>query len=211
MKKGEDIVRKREVKAILFDMDGVLVDSIDAWFYTVNDTLQHFHFRKFSFSDFRKNFGTAIEKDAKTIYHGAPVKEIAAYYDKRFKIRISKVRLFKDTIPALKFLREKKIKLALLTNSTRYITNSILTHFNIKKYFDAVVTGEDVRHGKPSPDLVIEACRRIKVRPKDAMLVGDTMNDMLAGKRAGCITIGFKTNGNYRINNLKEISAFLKN
>src|SRR3989338_1183489 len=147
-------------------------------------------------------FGSPIEEDAKRLFHGKSVKEIADFYDIRFKARINKVKLFKHTIPALKKLKSEKIKLALLTNSTRYITHLILTHFKLKKYFDAVVAMEDVKHSKPAPDMVLEACRRVKIKPSHSLLVGDTKYDMIAGKKAGCVTVGYKVKGDYRINRL---------
>ena len=205
MRRGEGIVQKRAVKVVLFDMDGVLIDSIDAWFQVVNDTLKHFGYKPFTFEYFNKNFGTPIEQDAEQNYGGRNPEEIADFYDKRFKNRLNKVKLFNGTIPTLKILKRQKIKIALITNSTEYITYLILNHFKIKKYFSAIVTAADVKHGKPSPDLIFEACKRLKVSPKNAILVGDSKYDMIAGRRAGCTTIGYKIKGDYKINQLSEV------
>ena len=202
---------KQKVKAILFDMDGVLIDSANAWFYTMNDTLQHFGFRKITYKYFLKAFGSPIEEDAKTLFHGKTVKEIADFYDARFKIRINKVKLFRDAMPTLRKLKARRIKLALLTNSTRYITNLILNHFKLKKYFGAVVTMEDVKRSKPAPDLVIEACKRLGVNARDTILVGDTKYDTIAGKRAGVVTVGYKVKGDYKVNRLKNIINYVSN
>ena len=202
-------MQKGEVKAVLFDLDGVLVDSIHAWFHIVNDTLKHYGYRPFNFSYFRKNFGTSIEQDAKENYGGRNPEEIADFYDQRFKDHINKVKLFKEAIPALKTLKKRKIRLALITNSTKLITYSILKHFKIKEYFDAIVTCEDVNHGKPAPDLAIEACRKLKVKPINSILIGDTKFDMIAGKRAGCVTVGYKVKGDYKIDRLAEIEKFI--
>ena len=64
---------------------------------------------------------------------------------------------------------------------------------------------EDVKRRKPAPDSVLKACRLLNVKPKDAILIGDTENDMIAGKRAGCATVGYKIRGDFRIKNLKDI------
>ena len=109
MKKEGDIELNMEVKAVLFDMDGVLVDSIHAWFHVVNDTLKHYGYKPFTFEYFKKNFGTSIEQDAKENYGNRNPKEIADFYNQRFRNRVNKVKLFKDALPALKLLKKRKI------------------------------------------------------------------------------------------------------
>ena len=66
-------MQKREVKAILFDMDGVLVDSIYAWRHVFNDTLKHFGFKKIAKKDFIKDFGAPIEQDVKKYFKGKTI------------------------------------------------------------------------------------------------------------------------------------------
>ena len=84
-----------------------------------------------------------------------------------------------------------------------------MRNFKLKKYFGAIITMNDVKKGKPAPDMVLKACKILKVSPKNTILVGDSMNDMIAGKRAGCVTVGYKIKGDYRIERLKEIEKFI--
>ena len=65
LRRGEGIVQKKEVKAALFDLDGVLVDSVEAWHHVFNDTLIHFGHQKLSEEEFSKGFGSPIEEDIK--------------------------------------------------------------------------------------------------------------------------------------------------
>lgn len=202
-------MQKREVKAILFDMDGVLVDSEKAWFYVINDTCRHFDFKPVSKREFEKRFGAPIEDDVKFLFKGRTIKEVEAFYNADFGKRAKHVKLFPQSRIALKKLKAKKLKLGLISNSTTLIVSAILGNFRLKKYFDVVVTMDDVKKRKPAPDMALKACRLLKVKPKSTILVGDTKNDMIAGKRAGCITVGYKVKGDYRINNLKEIERFI--
>ena len=198
-------MRKREVKAVLFDLDGVLVDSFDAWFHTFNDGLRHFGFRTLSKTDFAKDFGAPIESDIKKYFIGKTEKEVENVYNQYFKKRKTRVNLFPQSIYILKNLKKEKIKIGLISNSTKSIVTAILNHFQIKKYFNAIVTMDDVKRRKPHPDMVLKACKMLKISPKNAILVGDTKNDMLAGKRAGCVAVGYKIKGDYRINNLSKL------
>ena len=205
MKKEEDIVLNKEVKAVLFDMDGVLVDSLDAWFHVFNDTLEYFKLKKLTRKEFAKGFGSPIEQDLKNHFIGKTVKEVAGCFDLHFSKRKRLVKIFPESRKALESLKERKIKLALLSNSTKFIVLTILKHHKIKKYFDAIVAMQDVKRRKPAPDMVLKACKKLRVNPKNTILVGDTKNDMIAGKRAGCVTVGYKIKGDYKINALQEI------
>ena len=115
----------------------------------------------------------------------------------------------KQSIKTLKKLKNQNIRIGLITNSTRFITTVILHNFKLKKYFSAIITLEDVKRRKPAPDMILKACRILKIKPKNTILVGDTKNDMIAGRRAGCITVGYKIKGDYKISKLNSITRFL--
>jgi pyrophosphatase PpaX len=209
LKKEEDTVHGKAVKAVLFDMDGVLVDSLDAWCSTFNGALKHFGLKTIPRKEFIKDFGAPIEHDVKKYFKGKTVKEVERAYNLKFKQSIKQLRLFPESAAVLKKLERYRIKVGLITNSTRFIVSMILRHFRLKNYFHVIVTMDDVKRRKPAPDMVLKACKVLKVRPKDTILIGDTKNDMIAGRRAGCITIGYKIKGNYRMNKLGSITSFL--
>ena len=197
MKKEGDTVRKREVKVVLFDLDGVLVDSMRAWFYVFNDTLRHFGFKKLMKKNFAKGFGSPIEQDIKNHFTGKTITEVVNCFDMYFKKRKNLVKIFPESKKVLSSLKKRSIKLALLSNSTRFIVLAILNHFKIRKYFDVVLTMQDVKSRKPAPEMVLKACKKLVVKPENAIVVGDTKYEMIAGRRAGCVTVGFKINGDY--------------
>ena len=207
-KKGEDTVEK-EVKAVLFDLDGVLVDSFDAWFYTFNDSLKHFGLKKISRTQFLKQWGSPIERDIKKYFIGKTEEEVKNAHNANFKKRKNYVKLNNQPVKILKELQKRKIKLGLITNSSKFITTTILNHFKLRKYFDVILTMDDVERRKPAPDMIFKACKILKVNLKNAILIGDTKNDILAGKNAGCVTVGYKIKGNYKIDKLDSITRFL--
>ena len=201
---------KKNIQAVLFDLDGVLVDSLDAWYYAFCDALKHFGKKKISYEVFKKNFGSSAEEEISTIFKGVSMTELVSFYNLAFKSRSEFVRLNSEAIPTLEKVKELKMKTCIITNSTRPITMEFLDNFRIKKYFDEIVTMEDVKNGKPAPDMVLKACSLLGIRPADAIVVGDTINDMLAGKSAGCTTIGYKIKGDFKIEELGEIINFIK-
>ena len=210
MKKEGDTVAVKEVKAILFDLDGTLADSFNAWLKVYNDSLAEFGFKTITKKQFRSHFGSPIEWDVKENFRGCTVKQVEKSYNRNFFKRTSLVKLFPGAKSALKELKKKKYKIGLITGSTKAITYSLIKKFDLKKYFDLVLTMDDVKRRKPAPDVVIKACKILGVKPQNTILVGDTINDTIAGKKADCITVGYKIQGDYRINNLKEVLKFVK-
>jgi len=202
-------VQKKEVNAVLFDLDGVLVDSEKAWFYVFNDTLKHFGVKSVSKKWFSKIFGNTIEKNVK-IFINITAKEANKLAIKYFAKNRRYVKVFPNSRNVLEKLSNNNVKMALITNTPKRILIPTLKHYKLKKYFKAIVTVDDVKRGKPSPDMALKACRLLKVKPKNTILIGDTKNDMVAGKRAGCITVGYGVKGEHRIKRLKSIIKFVK-
>ena len=200
-----------EVKAVLFDLDGVLVDSLDAWFYVFNDALNYFGLKALKKKDFSRSFGKPIEYDLKNYFVGKTEREVMRQYNKFFKKRKGYVKLFPQSAEVLKNIKKRKLKLGLISNSTKFIVMSVLNHYKLRKYFDVIIAMEDVKNRKPAPDSVLKACRLLKVKPQNAILIGDTMNDMIAGEKAGCVTVGYKIEGDYKIDELKNIEKLLSN
>lgn len=203
-------MRKREVKAVLFDLDGVLVDSLDAWHATFNSIRREERQPPVPKAVFRKNFGIPPEQDIKLFFPGKTIAQVSALKDRHFVKKKHLVRIFPHTLPVLREARKRGLKTALISNSTRSIVSSILNTHNLAGFFDAVVAIQDARHGKPHPEMVLKACRKLGVKPREALLVGDTGNDMLAGKQAGCTTIGYRTKGQHTIAKLGDIFTILR-
>ena len=200
---------KNKVKAVLFDLDGTLVDSFEAWFHTFNDGLKHFSLRTLSRIEFAKDFGAPIENDIKKHFIGKTIEEVKNMHNSNFMKWKNYVKLNQQSKTILKNLKRREIKLGLISNSTKFIINAILKHYKIKNYFEVIITLDDVKRRKPAPDMILKACKMLKVKPENTILVGDTKNDMIAGRRAGCITVGYKINGDYEISKLNEVVKFI--
>ena len=93
--------------------------------------------------------------------------------------------VFEGVPQALERLRARRWRLACVTNKPREFTVPLLERSQLARYMDAVVCGDEVGRGKPHPDIVLEACRRLAVAPARAVMVGDSVNDARAARAAG--------------------------
>jgi HAD superfamily hydrolase (TIGR01509 family) len=89
----------------------------------------------------------------------------------------------------LRELKEKGLKLGIITTKYKEPVMEVLSHFGLSELFDVVVTGYEVIRHKPAPDIVLEAAKRLRVDSRQCVIVGDSPLDVQAGKRAGSFTI----------------------
>jgi len=196
---------KIKPKAILFDMDGVLVDSLDSWWQSLNHALEAYDMKTISKEMF-------FEK-----YWGHDLYDNLKRNNLPLEVGLSCNRLYGDHLDAVKIYENVKKVLeklsdypkCVVTNTPRDCTIQILKNFDLEKYFSFVFTSDDVKLAKPSPEIILLACEKLDVKPEDAVLVGDTDSDIKAGHDAGCKVIGIGLKADYSVNQLSEILDIL--
>jgi phosphoglycolate phosphatase-like HAD superfamily hydrolase len=192
--------------AILFDMDGVLVDSIDSWFTSLNHALKAFNIDEISRDEFLgKYWGHDLydNLDRMGLDH-----EIGRLCNNLYGENISHIKFdlnTKDILDQLKAYRK-----GIITNTPKDSAFKILEKFDIEHFFDVIITSDDVKKAKPNPEIVLKACKVLGVEPEKVILIGDTDSDVKAGKAANCIVVGLKIDGDYTINNLSELTTLIQ-
>lgn len=193
--------------ALLFDMDGVLVDSLDSWWKSLNYALKETKQQSISRDFFIQEFwGFSLQENLEKL--GVNVNK-NYFCDQFFESFIDNVKLFQETRRVLDRLSD--YRKAIITNTPESCTRKILRNFEIEKYFSAVITSDMIEKGKPDPDMIFLACEKLDVNPDEVVLIGDTENDVKAGKAAGCITIGVNTDADYVIDDIKELIDLILN
>lgn len=192
--------------AILFDMDGVLVDSLDSWWKSLNAALKNYGEEEITRKEFiEKYWGNELQENLKKL---GVNKKVGVFCNNIYKDYLDEIKLFKGTKKTLKKL--DSYPKAIITNTPRKCAIQILKEFKIKKFFEVIITSDQIENGKPSPDMIYKSCEKLKVKPKDVILIGDTKNDIKAADAAGCKTIGINVEGNYKINKITELTKILK-
>lgn len=186
-------------------MDGVLVNSIEAWFKLFNKALKYFGKQEMTWQQFLdKVWGGPIERDAEEFF-SISVDELKEFYFDNFNDFKKDFKIFPDAKEVLTKLKDRNLKLGLVTNTPKEQTNSLVDKLGLREYFDTIVGGDETEKGKPAPDMILEACKRLNVKPEETVMIGDTPSDMLSCKNAGCSSIGLKVDGDKKINDLKEL------
>ncbi|MGQ9664107.1 MAG: HAD family hydrolase [bacterium] len=199
----------KKYKAILFDLDGVLINSYYFWFNLFNHTLEHFGKKRISLTVFRRHWGKSTKEDVKNFMPERSVKEIRTYFYKQMHRFIPYMKINPDAKYVLKKLY-KQYKLGCVSNSHSKIMRRQIESSGLSKYFKIILSADDVKKPKPAPDMLLKALKKLKVQPKETIFVGDTKTDLIAGKRAKCVVVGYRIKNEFKINNLKQIFAILK-
>jgi len=199
-------IMKLAPSAILFDMDGVLVDSLDAWWKALNSALQRFKHQGITRDEFRKTYwGHDLKANLKRLHLNL---EVARFCNITYGNHLDLVVIYPETEQVLRSLAS--YKKAVITNTPSDCARQILQKFSIEQYFEAIVTSDDVVKSKPDPEIVFKACERLGVDVKTVLLIGDTASDVKAGKEAGCMVVGLNIPADITIQRLSELPLLLR-
>lgn len=180
------------LRAVLFDLDGVLVDSYEAWFQVVNATARRFGAPAVSRERLAEVFGQGPEEDARTLYPGRPVSEIQAAYAEAMAEAVDTLVVGADVHAALDDLGRRGILRAVVTNSQHDVAEHLLRAADLLGRLETWVgVGGDLRE-KPAPDMAERALERLGVAPADALFVGDTWYDEEAARAASVAFLSYE-------------------
>ncbi|PIU23158.1 MAG: phosphatase [Chloroflexi bacterium CG08_land_8_20_14_0_20_45_12] len=212
------------VKAVIFDMDGILIDSLPI------------HMKIWGIIE--KELGFKIRPEEGVKFNGMSLREMITYLKKNhdipatsdeiyeMKMRLQKemfwdeVTLFKGVEDLLKELNTSGIRCAVATSSERYFMDMVVDKFDIRGYFSGFVSCDDVKKAKPEPEIFLLAAKRSGTKPKECVVIEDAPNGITAAKKAGMKSIAVMTthtedalhDADLIVNSIDEISlSLLKN
>jgi len=192
--------------AILFDMDGVLVDSLDSWWNALNSALKRFKHREITRDEFMKTYwGHDLKANLKRLQLNP---KVAQFCNITYGNYLDFIKIYPDVKSVLKQLAS--YKKAIITNTPTDCARQILRKFEIEHYFKEIITSDDVVKAKPDPEIVFKACERLGVGSKTVILVGDTQSDVKAGRAAGCTVVGLDIAADITIHRLLDLVDLLQ-
>lgn len=178
-----------DIDAVIFDLDGSLVDSM--WIWRDID------------SEYLGKFGISLPENLQSEIEGKSFSETAHFFKERFHIpdSIEKIKAdwnrmawdkysFEVPLKAgahefLKRCKEQRIKLGIATSNSRELVENIASVHGLENYFSCIMTGCEVEKGKPAPDIYLAVADALKVRPERCLVFEDIIPGIQAGIAAG--------------------------
>jgi phosphoglycolate phosphatase len=181
------------IRAVIFDLDGTLVDTAGEIAAALNRTLEELGLASFPQERVEALIGrgvrSLVERALAMSEGGAPIEPGAAV--ERFEAHYAQTvgtdaRLFVGVMPGLRRLAEAGIPMAVVTNKPRFFTEMLLERLEVAALMKAVVAGDDGIRRKPAADMLLAACERMGSKATETLMLGDSDNDVIAARAAGC-------------------------
>lgn len=178
-----------EIKAVLFDLDGTLVDSMWLWEDIDKEYLQR--------------FGITLPEELQDMIQGMSFSETAVYFKERFLIPHSleeikvewnkmawkkyaeEVPLKEGVLSVLEELKKRGIPMGIATSNSKELVELVIGKLGIAEYFQSIRTSCEVAKGKPSPDIYLLVAKDLKAEPVNCLVFEDIVQGIMAGKSAG--------------------------
>ncbi len=177
------------IRAVIFDLDGTLIDSM--WMWKQIDI------------DYLARHGHQLPEDLQDCIEGMSFSETAVYFKERFSlsdpldvikadwnrmaydIYVNEVPLKPGVWELLQYLREHGIRTGIATSNSKELLLAVLKSLGITEYFDELHTSCEVKRGKPAPDIYLLVAERLGVGPEQCLVFEDIIQGIYAGKAAG--------------------------
>lgn len=187
------------LKAVIFDMDGVIIDSEPIHAVVAIETLKQ-NGAKFStgMNTLDRFAGMAISAVFSILKAEhqikASVEELVACHEAGILKYVKETAEdpIQGILPLLESLKGKNIPVAIASSSTKKMIQSVVDKLKLTDYFQQLVSGEEVSRGKPYPDVYLATASRLGVAPERCLVIEDSKNGTIAAKDAGMFCIGFR-------------------
>ncbi|CAK9886537.1 MAG: Phosphoglycolate phosphatase [Candidatus Erwinia impunctatus] len=195
-----------EVKALAFDLDGTLIDSVPGLASAVDTALAAFHLPPAGIQRVATWIGNGadilITRALTWALNKAPEPEMVAearqLMDARYAISVRTGSiLFPQVKETLAILAQKGLPMAIVTNKPTPFIEPLLSALDIADHFTLVLGGDDVVAKKPHPAPLFFVLGTWGLLPQELLFIGDSRNDILAAQAAGCPSVGFTYGYNY--------------
>lgn len=180
------------IKVVLFDLDGTLINTNDLILKSFKHTFKTMLDLEPTEEEITMNYGRPLQEIFKSYDENRIEEMINCYRKINLELHDDECKEFADVDLMLQTLKNKGIKIGVVTSKKSDMAERGAKLMGIFKYFDTFITPEVTIKHKPEGEPVLKACENLGVSPSEALMVGDSPYDILAGKNAGAKTCGVK-------------------
>lgn len=177
------------IEAVIFDLDGSMVDSM--WIWRSIDI------------EYLNQFGIPMPDNLQSCIEGMSFSETAAYFKERFQLPVDletiqadwnrmagdkyihDVSVKEGVRELLSYCMEHGIKVGIATSNSRQLVENVVRAHQMESCFDCIMTSCEVSKGKPAPDIYLAVAKELDVEPGNCLVFEDIVQGILAGKAAG--------------------------
>lgn len=179
----------KKYKYILFDWDGTLAKTLDVWLSAYKEVA----------SDLNIDLSKYIDKEVVEIFFGKQgegykkfgIENIDEVYEKvksLVDIKVQNVESYNNVGIVLEELKNRGVKMALHTTSNRNLLYPAIKKLDFEKYFEIILTKDDVKNPKPDPEVIEKELEYLDANKAECLIVGDSDKDIVTGKNSGIDT-----------------------
>ncbi len=180
--------------AIIFDMDGILIDSEPTWQKAEYQTMRDLGLA-ISFDDTLQTTGLRIDQVVSYWYQRFPWddydnREVAKnIVDQVVSYILKEGAAMNGVVSALNYCQQKKLRIGLATSSSHAIVDAVLNKLDIRHYFNSIQSAEHLAYGKPHPEVYLNCAMELGIAPTECIAVEDSFNGLVAARAANMQTL----------------------
>lgn len=175
----------KKYKYILFDWDGTLAKTLDVWLFAYKEVASSLNIDLSKYSD-REVVEIFFGKQGEG-YKKFGIENIDEVYEKVksiVDIKVQNVESYNSVGMVLEELKNRGVKMALHTTSNRNLLYPAITNLDFEKYFEIILTKDDVKNPKPDPEVIEKELEYLGAKKEDCLIVGDSDKDIITGKNS---------------------------
>ncbi|MFZ2026068.1 MAG: HAD family hydrolase [Microgenomates group bacterium] len=178
-------------KALLFDFDGTLADTLPFYIQAYDSALRTIGFTFPEKEIVKLCFGKKEDVVCKALNVPEKTELFRTTYFDGVKTKFKDAPLFDGVLELFTILKEKDIKIGIITFAYRWYIDQMVAQYGLSQYVDMVISTDDVKNPKPDPEAVLSFCTRFDLSPADCIVIGDSKSDILMGNAAGSRSVLF--------------------
>ena len=195
----------RDIRLVIFDLDGTLVDAYPAIISSFNYAMRKLGYPTQDNLIIRRAVGLGDENLLRPFVNLKDLRRALLAYRRHQRYSLVRgTRLFPKAEGVLAYLKKKGYKLAVASNRPTIFSWILIRHLRLEKYFDYVLCADKLKHMKPHPEMLNKIIRRFSLRPEEALYVGDMNIDARSGRLAKVKTVIVTTGSSQRQEIKKE-------